>query len=200
LLILYLIQENSCVLNVQVYDQDYFSRDDYVCGNTIDLTSLFKYCDLIDSNIRFDKNYYNQLPEEVKKGINLSWKDNDSFWLKMYKENSNTHVKEEAGKVRITIDLVPVWKSQVGPVGKGREDPNFSPFLPPPIGRFHWSLNPFTMFNQLVGPKMRHKICCFLCILACIAFLIYLIPYMFLHLGGQVVNPFNYVKAVTGGR
>ncbi len=29
-----------------------------------------------------------------------------------------------------------------GLVGKGREEPNHSPWLPPPIGRFEWTWNP----------------------------------------------------------
>jgi len=40
---------------------------------------------------------------------------------------------------------MPNWKAMVCKVGKGRDAPNVNPYLPPPIGRFEWSLNPFKM-------------------------------------------------------
>jgi hypothetical protein len=30
-------------------------------------------------------------------------------------------------------------------VGGGRTEPNNTPYLPPPVGRLEWSLNPFKM-------------------------------------------------------
>ena len=36
------------------------------------------------------------------------------------------------------------------PVGSGRAEPNHSPFLPPPVGRISFSLNPFTMLVSLI--------------------------------------------------
>ena len=36
-------------------------------------------------------------------------------------------------------------RAKSNPVGKGRTEPNHSPYLPPPTGRISWSLNPFKM-------------------------------------------------------
>lgn len=36
-------------------------------------------------------------------------------------------------------------RAESNPVGKGRGDPNVSPFCPPPEGRIQLSLNPFKM-------------------------------------------------------
>jgi len=35
------------------------------------------------------------------------------------------------------------------PVGMGRSEPNNSPWLPPPDGRFEWSANPFSLFVKI---------------------------------------------------
>jgi len=112
----------------------------------------------------------------------------------MTKPNEKTKVEEPCGRVLFTLDLFPMWKAETNPVGKGRENPNNSPFLPPPFGRLTFSLNPWTMFKQLVGPKIRRKLCCALCILLCIAYVIFMIPYCAYFISGEVINPFNYVK------
>jgi hypothetical protein len=46
----------------------------------------------------------------------------------------------------MSIEMMPKWKADVSKVGEGRNDPNMNPYLPPPQGRFEWSLNPFKMF------------------------------------------------------
>lgn len=37
------------------------------------------------------------------------------------------------------------FRAKANPVGKGRSEPNASPFCPEPKGRLQLSLNPFTM-------------------------------------------------------
>lgn len=69
-------------------------------------------------------------------------------------------------------------------VGKGREEPNHSPWCPPPVGRMKFSLNPCTMFAQLVGPKARGKICIILCFVVFVVMLIVLFPVIF----GQLIS------------
>jgi hypothetical protein len=49
------------------------------------------------------------------------------------------------GKVRLTLNITPGELATSAPVGAGRTEPNHSPFLPPPIGRISFSLNPIKM-------------------------------------------------------
>ena len=49
----------------------------------------------------------------------------------------------------LSMEVLPRWKAQIAIVGKGRDAPNINPYLPPPIGRFEWSLNPFKMLVKL---------------------------------------------------
>ena len=92
------------------------------------------------------------------------------------------------------MEFLPKWKANLCKVGLGRKEPNIAPYLPPPTGRFEWSLNPFKTLNQCVGPSFRRKMYCWICVICCLAYLSFLIPYMILHFFGQIVNPFNYRK------
>ena len=40
------------------------------------------------------------------------------------------------------------------PAGFGRSDPNSNPTLPKPTGRLKFTLNPFSLFFGLLGPKL----------------------------------------------
>ena len=83
---------------------------------------------------------------------------------------------EHNGKILIQVDIVSAADAEKSKLGKAREEPNHSPFLPPPIGRISFSLNPWTMFMQLVGPSMRKKIYCACCLALCLALCIYIVP------------------------
>lgn len=55
-------------------------------------------------------------------------------------------MSQSVGKLTVSLELVPKENAESSKVGKGREEPNHSPWLPPPIGRFQWALNPITLF------------------------------------------------------
>jgi hypothetical protein len=114
-----------------------------------------------------------------KGGLNLEWKDDQSFWLPMESKNKDG-VMEVNGFLRVQIDIVPKAHAEVNKVGAAREEPNTDPFLPPPVGRLFFSLNPCTMYKQFVGPEMRRKICiygcCGICCILCLALFLYMIP------------------------
>jgi hypothetical protein len=99
----------------------------------------------------------------------------------------------KGGRVQLSLEVLPSWKAAISIVGNGRDDPNVNPYLPPPVGRISFTLNPFKMLNQCVGPKYRRRIYCFCCCMICIAYLIFVVPYVVLHLSGESVNPFNYI-------
>jgi hypothetical protein len=75
------------------------------------------------------------------------WKeDGESFWLPMLAKNEEGEI-ENNGFVRVRIDIVPKEYAEKNKVGSAREDPNQEPYLPPPVGRISWSLNPCTMYK-----------------------------------------------------
>lgn len=75
---------------------------------------------------------------------------------------------------------MPIKYANDNKVGSARDAPNVMPFLPPPIGRVFFSLNPCVMFKQLVGPKMRMKIykwvCGILCLSVCLGIAYFVVP------------------------
>lgn len=123
--------------------------------------------------------------KEVKPPLNSKGEDVSKFCLELQNvENADYHITKVVGKLTITMELVPMDAAKAAGVGKGRAEPNHSPWCPPPVGRFKWSWNPCTLFMRLVGPKARAKICCCLCMVLCTAILIGLAP----AIGGQIIS------------
>ena len=180
-------------LTLHCYDKDIFSKDDFISGAEIDLTELIKIPKDLDVPINFTKDYVDSVSQEEKvkyQGIEFLTDGDDGekhkFWVQCYQNN------EKSGRILCSLELLPIWKSKLTPVGLGRKDPNVSPYLPPPVGRFQWSFNPFKLLNQCVGPRFRKKLYLGICFLCCVVYLIFLIPYIIYHLSGQVFNPFNW--------
>ena len=180
-------------LTLHAYDKDIFSKDDFISGAEIDLTDIIKIPKDLDVPITFSKDYVDSVSQEEKvkyQGIEfLTGGDdgeNNKFWVQCYQKN------EKSGRILCSLEILPIWKAELTKVGKGRKEPNVAPYLPPPVGRFQWSLNPFTLLNQCVGPRFRKKLYCGVCCLCLIIYLIFLIPYIIYHLSGQIFNPFNW--------
>lgn len=205
-------RDNS-LLNIQVMDNDIFSRDDYASGAVLNIQRLIKDVYALDVPIKFNQDFFKGLNDNDRRSSEIEFIDKDKFWLNLYRQGDQGGT-EKGGRVLLSLEVLPHWKAQICKVGKGRDEPNVNPYLPPPIGRFQWSLNPFKMIvsskifhfliyfyffplnfqNQCVGPEYRRKIYMAMCCGALILYLIFVVPYMLLHISGEVVNPFNYVK------
>ena len=182
-------------LTLHCYDKDIFSKDDFISGAIIDLYDLINIPKNLDVPISFTKEYVESVSkEEKKKYKSIEFltdgddKEKNKFWVQCYQKN------EQSGRILCSLEILPLWKAELNKVGKGRKEPNVAPYLPPPVGRFQWSLNPFKMLNQCVGPRFRKKLYCAVCIICFVIYLIFLIPYMIYHLSGQLANPYNYRK------
>jgi hypothetical protein len=201
-------KDKSNYLNIQVYDKDYFSADDYICNATINLEDYLKKIYQLDTPLKFSQDYYKTLTQDERykmfettsKDFLPEWseeeddKKDNKFWVNMKRPNKDGVNTEKSGAVLISIEIMPQWKADICKNGLGRDEPNCNPYLPPPFGRFEWSLNPFKMFNQCVGPSMRKKICHLICVIFCIIWCVFLIPYIVLYLSGEVINPFNWIQ------
>ena len=180
-------------LFIYAYDKDILSRDDFISGAKIDLKELIDIPKDLDVPISFSKNYYDSLSQEDKTKLDgiefLTGGDDEEknkFWIQCYQNGT------KSGRILCSLEILPMWKAELNPVGLGRKEPNHAPYLPPPVGRFQWSWNPFKLFNQCIGPRFRKKIYKGLAIFCCVIYLVFLIPYIIYHLSGQIVNPFNY--------
>ena len=181
------------LMNFLVYDNDILMRDDFICGNTMNIRRLLRDCNVLDMPIKFTRDYLRDLPEKERdSNIEFLAPDEDKegikFWVQMYKNEA------KAGRVLCSLEVLPMWKAKSCPVGKGRDEPNVNPYLPPPVGRISFSLNPLTMVNQLVGPKFRKKMYTTLIMCCLITYCIIIVPFAIYYVAGELVNPFNYIK------
>ena len=63
------------------------------------------------------------------------------------------------------MKIVPWEEAEAVPVGAGRAEPNHSPFCPPPQGRLKFTMNPFSVLEQLAGRAIYRKIMCCGCLI-----------------------------------
>ena len=178
------------ILHVNAYDNDILSKDDYIGGTTIDLTSIINDVTYLDIPIHFTKSYVesHHIPNIVFDDVDT---EHNKFWLTLTSNNNNN--TNHSGRVLCSLELTPLWKHKQSPVGIGRTEPNRNPYLPPPLGRITFNINPFKSLTQLVGVTHRNKILKLLCVVLCIIYLCCFIPYITLHISAELLNPFNYI-------
>jgi len=175
------------VLTLQVYDKDIFSSDDYMCGATMDLKSIVNIPKFLEMPISLNKEFYDGLTLEEKRPLGeiefLSKEDDEEqtkFWVQCYKGKKEAAGQgEKSGRVMCSLEILPKKLADLDKVGKGRDDPNVNPYLPPPVGRLEFTLNPFKMMNQCVGPKFRRKCYCYCLCCLLIAYLVFALPTIF---------------------
>lgn len=121
-----------------------------------------------------NKKYYDSYLKDHL-GQEIEFKDDDSFWIPCKGfDKDGKHV--EQGKVRVSLTILPKELADANKVGDARSEPNHSPFCPPPVGRLKFTLNPFKMLSQLVGPAVLRKIYCLICCAICCTLCIMMAP------------------------
>jgi hypothetical protein len=89
----------------------------------------------------------------------------DADWFSLSTKDKDTGAEIYAGRIALSLSLVPKEEYENDPVGKARDEPNKDPYLPPPQGRLSFTLNPLAILKELCSPRV---ICCIVCCLVCI--------------------------------
>lgn len=170
---------SNYIFTVQAFDRDFFKSNDIIGSNYINLKQIFDDVELTKRPLLLNKKYYEDYMR--KDGDKpMEWdEDGESFWMPM-KQKNDKGVLENNGYVRVRIDLTTADWAKANKIGSGRDDPNIEPYLPPPIGRLRFTLNPWEMYKQLIGAAMRRKIAIWCCIAIgsalCVLILYYIVP------------------------
>lgn len=78
-------RENT-ILNVMAMDNDFFSSDDYLSGNSLQLAPIIRDVYDLDVPIKFNEPYWNGLPSENRGISEIEFKEKEKFWLKLHKQ------------------------------------------------------------------------------------------------------------------
>ena len=162
--------ENSkLILAVQLWDRDIFSKNDSIGDQSIDITKCIEEALDLDQTVKF---FNGNKPDTKQDRLK-----HEKFWLQlMNKDKSGQDVK--VGQVRMSVEVLP-WGQALAIVnGEGRSEPNVEPRLPKPLGRFEFTINPFKLFNQMVGPRIRKRVYACCCGLICCLIIFMSIPVM----------------------
>jgi hypothetical protein len=162
--------------NIQIWDRDILSFNDYIADATFTFDSLAQ--DAWTTNRRVKRKGMKDQSMFSRVSGASSSEEEDKFWISCMRRNED-RVLEPGGRVQVSFELVPIDQATACEVGKGREDPNIDPFLPPPVGRIKFSWNPFDMIAQVCGRSFRYKFYCACCILCCCAICIMMLPMLF---------------------
>ncbi|CAF0790229.1 unnamed protein product, partial [Didymodactylos carnosus] len=138
------------VLNLQVWDNDKFSADDFLGALTLDLNRLFKpakdsdFCtlDIIDND---PSNLVSLFEMRRLKG----------WWPCVNVEGGDPEI---TGKLELEIEILTEEEARERPAGKGREEPNENPKLEPPQRpetSFFWFSSPFKTFKNIIWRKSK---------------------------------------------
>ncbi|XP_015525108.1 otoferlin [Neodiprion lecontei] len=149
-------QRFPCRLNLQVWDNDHFSPDDFLGSLTIDLPKIPK-------GSTNSKNCTLKLMEPDAPTINLFKAMRIKAWWPFVRLENEKHV--QAGKVEMELILVPIEEADENPVGLGRHPPE--PMAPPnrPDTSFSWFRNPWKACRFIVCRYYKWKIIFALCMM-----------------------------------
>jgi hypothetical protein len=149
------------VLNLQVWDKDLLSSNDFLAD------AAFEFNELAEAAFMHDL--------RMKKYENETKHENEMFWVPLQRKNEKGDLVD-GGKLQVSFEILPINKAKACEVGEGRGEPNVDPYLPPPIGRFRWSLNPFSMAGQMCGPEFKREICFIGCCLLIVFMIVMMLP------------------------
>ena len=142
----------------------------------------------------FNKNFYDELKQSHGfPDIKFNSEDSKKFWLDMKFKESQSGKETINGKIQVQIDVFPAEAANKNPVGKARQEPNHSPFLPTPQGRIVMTLNPFKMYQQLIGPEFRAQIFKVCCCITCIIAIAFFLP----NISGALTIVESFIRSIT---
>jgi len=117
-----------------------------------------------------------EIVNQVRGLLGKSCEPPNSEWLQLDRLSPKTGLREPMGKLCISAEILPAIQVEHSPAGHGQQKPNQNPYLPPPVNRLQFSLNPFVMGTALMGPKICCYVFCLLIVTAIILLSVFCQP------------------------
>nr|XP_026691852.1 myoferlin isoform X2 [Ciona intestinalis] len=143
------------VLNIQVWDNDLFGPNEYISEIVLPLTHAPKCC-------KFNKTCtLENVPDEQGNCrmdmVNL-FEQNSQIkgWWPLYRMVDG--VKEQAGKLEMSVEILTSEEEEEKPSGQGRDEPNMHPKLEKPnrpATSFAWFSSPFKSLYYIIWRKYK---------------------------------------------
>ncbi|RLN67548.1 hypothetical protein BBP00_00001562 [Phytophthora kernoviae] len=179
--------------HIQAWDKDVLSANDAIGTHMLDLGAFFRRAYKMKTNVQvFEDDEETRKKKKkaasdddaavkkIREATGL-WDDDDpadAKWVKLESLDHKTNTRNFMGEVCVSLELVPAETAKRAPVGQGRSSPNNSPYLPPPAGRLSFSLNPFKVLNDLLGPSICNRLMCCLCCIVFMVVVYFLAPFI----------------------
>ena len=107
------------VLTLQVYDNDLFSSDDYICGAKLNIKNLVTIPKILDVPIKFTREYYNNLTQAEKDVYGqIEFMAADEALLKRVLPHSTEAEQSVIGSMIIDREAITIASEIIS--GKGR--------------------------------------------------------------------------------
>nr|XP_034175477.1 otoferlin-like [Osmia lignaria] len=156
-------EKMPCKLNLQVWDSDHFSSDDFLGALTLDLARMPRG----SSN---SKNCTLKLLDPNLPTIDLFKMTRIKAWWP-FALSVATGNYVQAGKVELEISVLRAKEADEQPAGKGRESPQNLPPPNRPDTSYSWFRNPWKAFRFVVCRYYKWRvICCLICVLLLVLF------------------------------
>jgi len=119
------------------------------------------------------KDFLNQ----IKSYLGLGEIAEDAEWIKLTYHDHEANCIYDRGELALSVEIVPWEEAEARKVGYGRDEPNTNPYLPPPMGRMQFTVNPIIMLKELMGPTILFRICCCICIMLILVIILFVGTY-----------------------
>ena len=166
-----LTEETRCILNLQFWDRDLLCSNDAISDACLDLTPEAQQALELGETVK-------KVGKSGKLTERILRRENEKFLTEFTRMESDGTSKS-AGKLLMSVEIIPHAKAIACENGEGRSEPNVEPVLPEPEGRIKFSFNPFTLLGQLIGNDLKRKIICAVCCLLCLYMFVMTLPMFF---------------------
>uniref|UniRef100_H2ZAE6 C2 domain-containing protein n=1 Tax=Ciona savignyi TaxID=51511 RepID=H2ZAE6_CIOSA len=160
------------VLNIQVWDNDLFGPNEYISEIILPITNMPKCCKF--QRFCTLENVPDMQGNCKMEMLNLFDQNTPlKGWWPLYKVVDG--VREQAGKLEMSVEIVSEEEEVEKPAGQGRDEPNMNPKLEKPnrpATSFAWFSSPFKSLRYIIWRKYKWIILGVLGVLVLAAFIV----------------------------